>query len=481
MRRLVLVVSMVVLAGCNRDMFKPGVGAVATAGSARLSPERLADFVGEAKGAQLNSETADFIANVWVDYSLFAQAVAKGESLTDSATIAGAMWPQITELKATLWHDSLMAKRIKVTPDAVTQAYNAGDVRLFQHLLVRSSATATPEEKAAARKQAQKAVATIKGGAPFAQVASQVSQDPGSARDGGYLPVGPRGRFVPQFDSVAWNLAPGEMSGLVETPFGIHVIRRPPLAEVQDRFDQYLRQSEIGALDSLYMDSLASLKHLKIESGAPALMKEAISSPDKMSKSTKALAVYDGGKLTVHDFLRWARVLPPQVTGQLKTAPDSMLTRFARILSTNILLVNQADSAGVQPSAAEWADMSRQYAQQLDTVKAHMDLAPAADSSASQAERLKVADAKVDAYMDQILTGSKRFVPLPSSLAMVLRERSKVDFSDAAVAKALEIGRARQAAKDSTGAKDSSKAAGPSGMQPAPGPAPVPSTPAPGN
>ena len=77
MRRLLLVVSMVVLAGCNRDMFKAGAGVAAVAGSAKLSSERLADFVLEAKGAQLNNETADFITNVWVDYSLFAQAVAK--------------------------------------------------------------------------------------------------------------------------------------------------------------------------------------------------------------------------------------------------------------------------------------------------------------------------------------------------------------------------------------------------------------------
>ena len=61
MRRLLLVVSMVVLAGCNRDMFKAGAGVAAVAGAAKLSPERLADFVLEAKGAQLNNETADFI------------------------------------------------------------------------------------------------------------------------------------------------------------------------------------------------------------------------------------------------------------------------------------------------------------------------------------------------------------------------------------------------------------------------------------
>ena len=50
MRRLLLVVSMVVLAGCNRDMFKPGAGTAAVAGSAKLSPERLADFVGRGEG-----------------------------------------------------------------------------------------------------------------------------------------------------------------------------------------------------------------------------------------------------------------------------------------------------------------------------------------------------------------------------------------------------------------------------------------------
>jgi hypothetical protein len=414
-----------------------------------------------------------------VDYSLFAQAVAKNQVLTDSATVAAAMWPQITELKATLWHDSLMARRIKVTPDAVSQAYNGNDVRVFQHLLVRSSATATPEEKAAAKKQARKAIATVKGGTPFAQVASQVSQDPGSARDGGFLPPGPRGQFVPQFDSVAWALAPGEMSGPVETPFGIHVIRRPPLTEVQDRLDAFLRQREVGLLDSLYMDSLAVQRKLKIEKDAPTLMKEAINNPDKMSGSTKPLAVYDGGKLSVQEFLRWARVLPPQVTGQLKSAPDSMLTRFARILSTNILLINQADSAGVKPTAEQWADMKAQFEAQIDTVKSHMDLAAVADSSASQGERVKIADAKVDAYMDQVLTGAKRYIPLPASLSMVLRDRSKVELSDAGIARALEIGRTRQSVKDSTAKKDS--AAGPAGMQPAPGPAPVPATPAPGN
>jgi hypothetical protein len=49
-----------------------------------------------------------------------------------------------------------------------------------------------------------------------------------------------------------------------------------------------LRQREVGLLDSLYMDSLAVQRKLKIEADAPTLMKDAISNPDKNSKSTKA-------------------------------------------------------------------------------------------------------------------------------------------------------------------------------------------------
>ncbi len=221
------------------------------------------------------------------------------------------------------------------------------------------------------------ALNAIKAGTPFSVEASKMSMDPGSARDSGYLPAGPKGRFVPQFDSVAWALAPGAMSGLVDTPFGVHIIRRPPLAEVRDRFDAYLKQSQVAAIDSLYMDSLALHKDLKIEKTAPLLIKTAMADPDKSSTSQKALATYTGGALSVQEFLRWVRVLPPQVTGQLKTAPDSMLTRFVKILATNVLLVNEADSAGIKPSAEEWADMVHQYTVQIDSTKAALDLGAA--------------------------------------------------------------------------------------------------------
>ena len=93
----------------------------------------------------------------------------------------------------------------------------------------------------------------------------------------------------------------------------------------------YLRQREVGVLDSLYMDSLASSGSSTIETDAPDADEGRDQQPGQEQPSPTKVARRRiiGGKLTVHDFLRWVRVLPPQVTGQLKTAPDSMLTRFA--------------------------------------------------------------------------------------------------------------------------------------------------------
>ena len=137
MRRLLAGLVLVVgLAGCGEK----GTGSpdtVARVGDARLSAEQLATFLGAGKGVRLNAESADFVTNVWVDYTAFARAAASGAKLTDSATIAEAMWPQLTEMKASVWHDTLMARRFKIDPSEVQAAYDRGDNRLFQHILFR--------------------------------------------------------------------------------------------------------------------------------------------------------------------------------------------------------------------------------------------------------------------------------------------------------------------------------------------------------
>ena len=127
------------------------------------------------------------------------------------------------------------------------------------HILVKVKATPAsteghPEEEA--RKIAQSALDQVRGGADFATVARKVSEDVGSAPQGGDLGCSPRGRMVPEFDNAAFALEPGQISELVKTPFGYHVIRVaskkqetvPALAQVKDRIREDLVAQKTAAL-----------------------------------------------------------------------------------------------------------------------------------------------------------------------------------------------------------------------------------------
>jgi peptidyl-prolyl cis-trans isomerase D len=481
MHRSFLVASLLLGAGltaCSgfRDLFSAHADAAAEAEGQRLTPERLSQIMSSAKGIKPNREAANFVANVWVDYALFAKAVADGKLPLDSTSIAQAVWPQLAELKGSHWHDTLMARRSNIPPNAADSVYRGNEVRVLQHILYRVPPNAVPEVRNAARKKAEGTLARIKRGADFGEVASQQSEDPGSKQDRGFLPPSPKGRFVPAFDSAGWTLAPGATSGVVETPFGYHIIRRPAVDAVRDRLKAYLSQSAGSRLDSIYMDSLAIQNQIKVAKDAASAMRAAGENPEEARRSNKKLVTFKGGELTVGEFMRWMQALPPQYAAQLKQADDSMLTQFARVLSQNVLLLRQADSAKIQVSPEEWASMAANYRGQVDTLRMEMGLDTTAlwDSTVAAADRNKVAAGKVEQYFDRLVSGKSRLRPLPSALAMLLRDRSSYRIYDAGLNRAVELAQVERRKADSAKAK-----AGP--MQPAPGPAPIPGvTPPPG-
>ena len=79
--------------------------------------------------------------------------------------------------------------------------------------------------KAEARKNMQSLLDSLKAGVKFEELAKRHSQDPGSAAQGGDLGFVRRGLFVKEFETAAFALKEQELSGIVETEFGIHVIQ----------------------------------------------------------------------------------------------------------------------------------------------------------------------------------------------------------------------------------------------------------------
>jgi PPIC-type PPIASE domain len=476
MRRLFLVAGILAVSGCSnfRDLLSAHADVAAEAAGQTLTTDRLAEMMGRAKGAQMTRETADFMTSVWTDYTLFAQAVAAGKIEMDSAALSEVLWPEIAEAKGAHWYDTLVTRRTKLAPTVADSVYRADSVRVLQHILFTAQPTATAEERTTARRSAERTLAQVRGGANFGLLASQLSGDPGSRRDAGFLPPSARGAFVTAFDSAGWRLAPGQVSGVVETPFGYHIIRRPAMEEVRQRIITWLGQDASRRLDSIYMDSLGVANDLKISDQAPTLMRAALEDREGKRGSKKALVTFKSGSpLTVGDFLRWLGALPPQFAGQVREAPDEQLKQFARALATNQLLLRQADSAGISLSPVEWQALEQGYRFQVDSLKMSIGLgADVTDSTVSLADRRKVAALRVETFFNDLLDGRARLRPLPSTLAQVLRDRDENRTYSAGLQRAVELAEAAKAAEGAPAGAPQPTAPGTT-LQPAPGGAPV--------
>lgn len=95
-----------------------------------------------------------------------------------------------------------------------------------RHIFVQVPAKATEAEQAAARKKAEDILARLKKGEDFAKVAQEASDDPDTAKNGGALGLLSPGKTnSEEFEKAAFALKSGEISGIVQTPFGYHIIK----------------------------------------------------------------------------------------------------------------------------------------------------------------------------------------------------------------------------------------------------------------
>jgi peptidyl-prolyl cis-trans isomerase SurA len=119
--------------------------------------------------------------------------------------------------------EDIEAEAHRIYDETVTRIGPDGLVQTA-HILLRLNQQATPEEQTATKERIDSIYTALKNGADFAELAKKVSQDPGSAQQGGLLPFVQRGQFVKEYEDVAFSLEPGQMSEVVQSPFGYHII-----------------------------------------------------------------------------------------------------------------------------------------------------------------------------------------------------------------------------------------------------------------
>lgn len=171
-------------------------------------------------------------------------------------------------------------EKVIVAGDAETRKfYDENKARFHEeasvrasHILVRVDEKADAATKAKAKAQADDLAKQLKKGADFAALARKHSQDPGSAPNGGDLGFFGKGQMVPAFAEAAFAAKPGQVTPVVESPFGYHLIkvaetkpeREVPYDEVKAQIGEYLKQQLREQKSQAFIDQLKARGKVEI-------------------------------------------------------------------------------------------------------------------------------------------------------------------------------------------------------------------------
>lgn len=203
--------------------------------------------------------------------------------------------------------------QIKEFYDANLARFGAPEERRASHILV----PAEGGDKAAARKKAEALLAQVRAKPDdFARLAKEESKDPGSAAQGGDLGFFGKGMMVKPFEDAVFTMKVGDISDVVESDFGFHVIRltdiRPaqtkPLAAVRGEIETELRTQQAQKRFAEAADQFTNLVYEQADSLQPAA--------DKL-----------GLKVATQDNLTRAGLPAPAGNGQAKDAPPQIFGR----------------------------------------------------------------------------------------------------------------------------------------------------------
>ncbi len=216
----------------------------------------------EIRAAMNNEQMSGFIGRVLTERRMADAARAAG--LADSPRVRASIVRATREILAHAYIDAELDKAAASLPDLTELArerytvnrrtYTITEAIRVSHILFAVNEEAGKHD-AAARTRAEEVLKRLRAGADFAELAKEYSDDPGSKRAGGEIRGwSDKGRFVEPFEKAAYALKTGEISDLVRSRFGYHIIklhekREPgqlPFEEVKDKLVADVRKELLG-------------------------------------------------------------------------------------------------------------------------------------------------------------------------------------------------------------------------------------------
>jgi foldase protein PrsA len=166
--------------------------------------------------------------------------------------------------------NQVLSEKAKVSEEEILQAYKGDKTASVRHILLRTQGK-SESEKAAIYSKMEEILQRARNGKDFAKLAQEFSEDPGSKNKGGLLENFGRGDMVKPFDEAAFSVPIGEISDIVETSYGYHILKvisrskeTRPLEEVRSQLVQKIEQTKRREVYFQFMDELRQEAQFKL-------------------------------------------------------------------------------------------------------------------------------------------------------------------------------------------------------------------------
>jgi peptidyl-prolyl cis-trans isomerase D len=242
---------------------------------------------------------------------------------------------------ALLASEQIGADEIKSYYESNISRYGEPEQRRASHILIAVKSGAGDVEKAKARKRAAQILSQLrKSPDSFADLAKKTSGDPGSASQGGDLGFFSRGMMVRPFEEAAFRLKPNQISDLVESDFGFHIIKitgikagkMKSLEVARPEIERELKKQRAGRRFAEAAEAFSNLVYEQSESLGPAAekFKLAVQRAQGVTRQSAPVAALNNPRLLAVLFADES-IKNRRNTEAVETAPSVLVS--ARVLN----------------------------------------------------------------------------------------------------------------------------------------------------
>lgn len=440
-----------VVGACVAEASEEGV--VARVDDYRLTVDDAVELLVDEERLAADAGVVESLAELWIDYTLLAEAAAE-DSTFSNIDVEPLVMRQVQQVMVFQLRDSVIQVDTFVTDDELRVMYEeeSPEVQLrASHIMLQLPAGADQPARDSVRAELEDIRRRVLEGADFAALARQHSQDPGTAPTGGDLGYFARGDMVAPFEEAAMALEPGEVSDVVRTPMGLHVIRlderrTPPFEEVAPQYRGRVQGRLVQEAESVFVAGLVDRVDPRVLEGSVDVVREMASNPGQGitgRAGRRALVEWDGGSLTVAELQELLQLENAMVRNQIEQGSPEVIEDFLLGLARRRILIREAEAAGLRPTRDSLDVLADDARTQLRNAARSLGLL---DLDRAPGEELEIAVQRaVIGALEGNLSGATQVVPL-GLVSFQLREGRSITVREDGVGEVIvDVARIRAA------------------------------------